>query len=148
MRNVPVSGPDSKAHLRLLHRSHLLIPHASRHHCHPPRSCDIQEANRRDSWTLFKLLDEEGNGDINLSAGRLQGLAHSWPCKVDGSQEEVARKDSDFDLWMHLVGSSWHARMRQVLNIRHMQQRSHRTQAQHSIARCQPVPKILRPDRS
>ena len=21
----------------------------------------------RDSWTLFKLLDEEGNGDINLS---------------------------------------------------------------------------------
>lgn len=24
------------------------------------------DLNARDSWTLFKLLDEEGNGDINL----------------------------------------------------------------------------------
>ena len=26
------------------------------------------DLSARDSWTLFKLLDEAGNGDINLSA--------------------------------------------------------------------------------
>lgn len=37
----------------------------------------------RDSWTLFKLLDEEGNGDINLrefmeGCLRLRGPAKAW----------------------------------------------------------------------
>ena len=31
------------------------------------------DLSARDSWTLFKLLDEAGNGDINLSVSGFQG---------------------------------------------------------------------------
>lgn len=31
------------------------------------------DLSARDSWTLFKLLDEAGNGDINLSVSGPRG---------------------------------------------------------------------------
>lgn len=32
------------------------------------------DLSARDSWTLFKLLDEAGNGDINLSVSGAEGM--------------------------------------------------------------------------
>ena len=37
------------------------------------------DLSARDSWTLFKLLDEAGNGDINLSvSGPAEGMEGLW----------------------------------------------------------------------
>lgn len=36
------------------------------------------DLSARDSWTLFKLLDEEGNGDINLMDAWLSRPMDDW----------------------------------------------------------------------